>query len=265
VPPTPQPIFLPALDAVLKGQTLWKSGGVIENWKDPKAFVQWPITAAAGVYNIELDYSLLAGSRPFLVEIDGKTLSGTVSATGSWWKFTKTSIGPVTLSGGDMILRVKAPPGTSLDDALMHLRSVCLLPPGMTAHDPLAASIVLLPAAAELHGTHIKLNDDPEPKIASWTSADDWAEWSIRQTYQKRYRVRITLSNADTTGGDFDMMVNKEKIACHAGSTGSFDTPRTVELGFITLPAGRVTIQIKPAGEFHYALMNLWKVEFSPE
>jgi hypothetical protein len=135
----------------------------------------------------------------------------------------------------------------------------------MTASDPSMEHIILSPTTAELHGQHIKLSGTADPRIMNWTLPTDWAEWTIRVPTTKNYRVTLTLSNADSTGGDFSMTINREVYHCHAGSTGNFDTPKRVPLGRMALPAGRVAIAIKPDGEFRNALMNLWTVEFDPE
>ncbi|HET6251718.1 MAG TPA: hypothetical protein VFE47_28795 [Tepidisphaeraceae bacterium] len=258
------PIILFAIDARLRGKTLWKSDGEIGNWKDVNAYVEWPMTANAGKYAVELVYSLGAGPRKVTVEVAGQTLNKTTASTGSWGHFITAGIGTVSLPAGDTILRVKPTPGSTLDDALMHLRAVYLVPPGTTVADPTAVTITLSAANAELHGERIKRSEEAEPKIVSWISPGDFAEWSFKSPVRQNYRAQLTLSDAPTTGGDFDLSIGREVIHCHAGSTGDFSTPRTVPLGIISIPAGRVSIDIKPVGEFHNALMNLWKVEFFP-
>ena len=110
-----------AIDSKLHGQTLWKSDGIIGNWKDTSAYVEWPLTCTAGEYRIDLTYSLGAGPRPVMVEVAGRVVNANLTPTTNWDHFVTTSAGTIHLPGGDIMLRVKPGPGARLDEPLMHL------------------------------------------------------------------------------------------------------------------------------------------------
>src|SRR6185437_199427 len=203
---------------------------------------------AAGNYSVQMTYSLGSLSQPFIVEVAAQTLSGQTIPTGDFKTFTTVTVGTVSLPAGQGVISVKPVPGTVLLGAFMHLRSVFLVPVGMAITDPAMNIITLEPSDAERHGSQIKLSEDPDPRLVNWISPDDWIEWSIRVPQSRTYRVDLTLSNADTTGGDFAIKIGRESVNCHAGSTGDFDHPRTVSLGVMPVPAGRVSIEIHPNG-----------------
>src|SRR5205823_2736783 len=72
-----------------------------------------------------------------------------------------------------------------------------------SAPGPTDGSIILLPAAARIHGYKLKLQNPPSPVIRYWVDAQEYVEWPKACPKSGTFDVEITYSCAPNAGGDF--------------------------------------------------------------
>lgn len=136
VPPLPPaqagPIDLPALSAVTHGKLIHVEpvvgGYAVAEWRDPQAFVEWPVVPRApGWYQVELSFACAEGNGgDFVVKVADQTLTGRARPTGGPNQFRTASLGQVHLTAEDHRLVVKA--DGRMEDELMNVRHVRLVP-----------------------------------------------------------------------------------------------------------------------------------------
>lgn len=104
----------------------WKAFG----WFTEKDRVEWQLEVdKKGRYDVYLDWSVSdqEAGKPFVLEADGRRITGTVGRTGSWFTYRKEKIGRIQLSPGShtVIFRAGA---KSAEGALLDLREITLVP-----------------------------------------------------------------------------------------------------------------------------------------
>jgi alpha-L-fucosidase len=133
--------------------------------------------------------------------------------------------------------------------------------------DPIPPSIdrsFTLPAgAAVVRGSTIKI--EPTGNVGFWTNPQDYVEWVVDSKDAGRSQVSVTLAVAPGAGGEFTVAVGDQKLTGRAEPTGGWQQYKTIRLGRVNLPAGRVGVTVKPKGKFNEALMNLQSVKLDPD
>jgi hypothetical protein len=261
--------------ARLDGAPICLTNGAIAYWNASGASAQWQLDPPAfGKYRVELTYSCADRGRPLLLRAGDARLTSSTHPTGSWERYITADLGVIALSQPSTMLTIQST--NEGDGALMNLQLLRLLPTtGENAALPVVVApvpatphdggIILTATDAQLHGSRIHLDGGDEKHIGSWTADDDWAQWSFDVQRAGRYRVDLTLASADATGGEFDVVVHRQTLSCRTKPTGDFDHYQCVTLGTAGLPTGQATLSIKPRGPFKVALMNVMKVELTPE
>ncbi|HWE93614.1 MAG TPA: hypothetical protein VG269_06525 [Tepidisphaeraceae bacterium] len=266
--------------ATLDGSPIRVASGAIAYWDTPGASARWALDPPpVGSYRVEFTFAGAGAGRPFLLRVGDAELKGSTHSTGSWDRYETADMGIISIPR----------PGTSLKlqstkdggGALMNLKLLRLLP--TTAQTPPAPApfsapvventppprrdghIILTAADAQLHGSRIHLDGGDEKHIGSWTNADDWIEWSFPVSRSGRYRIDLTEASTDASGGEFDVLVHHQTLSCRTKSTGDFDRYIILNVGSAGLQQGQATLAIKPRGPFKIALMNVLKVELTPE
>ena len=116
-PPKADPIDLPALSAVTHGRSIRvepiPGGYAVSGWRDPEAYVEWDLAAAAaapapGRYRVELSFACPpdAGGR-FVLSVGDDALAGQARPTGGADQYRTTTLGAVRLRPGDTRLTLK--------------------------------------------------------------------------------------------------------------------------------------------------------------
>jgi len=132
----PEVIVLHARDAKTHGRRIkYESGGKKDNigvWTDAAAWVRWDLDfAAPGTYDVEIEFGCerrSAGST-YRVVVGDQEVTGEVTATGSWDKYERRSLGEIRIEqAGKASLEVRAI--MMKGGAVMNLRSITLRPVG---------------------------------------------------------------------------------------------------------------------------------------
>jgi len=125
---------------------------------------------------------------------------------------------------------------------------------------------ILLPAAgAALRGEAVQLEGPADAQnVGYWTNRADYVEWYVEPPAPTRYAVELTLACAPGCGGEFVVAFGKTELRGESRPTGAWQTYTTLKLGEVALPKGKTSVQVRPAGEFRGALMNLRSVRLVP-
>jgi alpha-L-fucosidase len=122
-------IHLAGKDAEIHGDTLAFEAAhtALGYWTQKGDYPSWDFRLQKpGEFYVTLEVACeneTAGGQ-FQVQIGSQTVSGTVPATGSWDKFVKVKLGPITLvTPGNYTVTVKA---QKMNSALMNLRSISI-------------------------------------------------------------------------------------------------------------------------------------------
>ncbi|MDB5334100.1 MAG: putative glycosyl hydrolase [Phycisphaerales bacterium] len=267
--------------ATLDGSPIRVANGAIAYWDTPGASARWTLDPpAVGSYRVEFTFAGAGAGRPFLLRVGDSQLTGSTHSTGSWDRYETADMGVISVPRPGTSLKIQSTKEGG--GALMNLKLLRLLPTTAEATPaptpvsiPVVASvpppgpsnghIILTATEAQLHGSRIHLDGGDEKHIGSWTVADDWIEWSFPVSRPGRYRIDLTQASTDTSGGEFDVLIHHQIFACRTKSTGDFDRYITLNLGSAGLQQGQATLAIKPRGPFKIALMNVMKVELTPE
>lgn len=115
---------------------------------------------------------------------------------------------------------------------------------------------IVLPADAARRAGSIQLQrDDAGPFLAGWFQ-DGSAEWSAEVPRAGEYSVEFTYALAPNNGGDFEVIAGKERILARTVNTGGWEDFSTRTIGKLALPAGAVTLGVRPV-RINGGLMNL--------
>ncbi len=123
-------IILPAGEAQVVGDggaSYEPSSAAITRWTGPRDIVRWEfVTSRAGEYHLQVEYSSndAGAGAGYLVFINAQSWTGKVLSTGGADRFTRNTLGKVTLPPGRHLLAVR--PVTTPNGAVMNLRSVRL-------------------------------------------------------------------------------------------------------------------------------------------
>src|SRR5579871_2176392 len=85
---------------------------------------------------------------------------------------------------------------------------------------------------AEISGTSARLENQPgNPRLGSWTSADNPVRWNYRATRPGTYRVELTYSLDDAEGSEIAIAVGEQLLAAKLDETRNVSTYITIPLG----------------------------------
>jgi arylsulfatase A len=130
-----------------------------------------------------------------------------------------------------------------------------------------AEGIVLLPAsAATVHGERLRYEPEPyKNTLGFWTKKEDWAEWKAEVKTAGRYAVDILQGCGKGSGGaEVEFTVGTAKWKITVIETGHFQHFIRRPLGEVELPAGSVTVSVKPLTKPGAAVMDLREVRLVP-
>ncbi len=125
-------------------------------------------------------------------------------------------------------------------------------------------SIACAPADADLVGTSIKLESEPE-NIGYW-SQDDVATWRMEVATPGTFTVRCTYALAPEAGGNVIAIIAEDQaLNATLAATKGWGDYVTVDLGtLVVAKAATSTLTIKAAGATRIGLMNLRALTLVP-
>lgn len=125
------------------------------------------------------------------------------------------------------------------------------------------AEILLLPDAARRTGPtlHVSKHEDI-PMLAGFNGDANRAEWTAEIPRAGRYAVELDHAVGAFNGGEFTLSCGPSEIRGVLGPTGSWTQFETKPLGTLTLPAGHVTIALRPLAVTG-GLMNLRRLRLA--
>ncbi len=126
---------------------------------------------------------------------------------------------------------------------------------------------IQLPASlAEVHGSMLRYEPPPHKNtLGYWVRAEDWAAWDVQVTRPGDFRVVMRYGCGNGSGGsEVDISIAGKTLPFAVKETGGFQNWQEVELGKVTLPAGRHTLSIKPKLKKGAAVMDVQLITLSP-
>jgi hypothetical protein len=125
------------------------------------------------------------------------------------------------------------------------------------------AEILLLPDAARRTGPtlHVSKHEDV-PMLAGFNGDSNHAEWTAEIPRAGRYAVELEHAVGAFNGGEFTLSCGPSEIRGALGPTGSWTQFETKPLGTLALPAGDVTIALRPLA-VRGGLMNLRRLRLA--
>ena len=210
-------------------------------WSNPADTVTWTRKLTRwGAYTVRLTFSTAtAAGTEIEVALGDARLTGTLPATGSWYRYATLPLGRVVLpAAGDLEITVRC---TKLvGAAVMNLKAVTLEPtcegtPPVQADD---GSITLHGRDATVFGTTLRYEPaEKKQTLGFWTKASDAAAWTFTVIRPGEFTVEV-LQGCGTGQGGSEMMVDVDRGAPSATSlsfvvedTGGFQAFRPREIG----------------------------------
>jgi putative heme-binding domain-containing protein len=124
--------------------------------------------------------------------------------------------------------------------------------------------ITLLATTAEIYGPSIVLEDQYQ-NLGYWSSESDRAAWSVEVEREGEFTVRLNYACADESSGNrYALEAGSKQLAGKVAGTGSWDNYRTVDVGRVSLAAGKQQIVVRPSDPVRGALLDLKSIELTP-
>jgi len=98
--------------------------------------------------------------------------------------------------------------------------------------------------------------------LGSWGNDRAWLEWRVPVAQPGEYDVILTLGST-LANNEFTLHLGDETLRGTVPNTGGWETFHALKLGPVKLPAGEITIALKPA-KVSGALMNLRALTLVP-
>jgi putative membrane-bound dehydrogenase-like protein len=122
----------------------------------------------------------------------------------------------------------------------------------------------LLPANAEIYGKTLIL-EKQYGNLGYWSSEDDRADWSLDVTKPGKYAVWLDYAcDNGAAGNTFVLEIGGRKLTDKVAGTGNWDTYRRINIGDVTLGAGRQSAVFRSVGKIQGALIDLREIRLTP-
>jgi putative membrane-bound dehydrogenase-like protein len=136
--------------------------------------------------------------------------------------------------------------------------------PEVVEPEALRGELYLLPEAAELYGDTV-IWESRYGNFGHWESENDHAIWTLDVKQGGPYNVQLEYACNDAAAGNSVLIVAQGKrLTWPVASTGSWDSYRSVQIGRIDLPAGKVRLVLRPAEKPRGAVFDLKTVRLQP-
>jgi len=117
---------------------------------------------------------------------------------------------------------------------------------------------------AEVHGSSARV-ENSGANIGFWTDASDYVTWAAKLDKSGEYNVTISQAcEPGTAGATYEVTIGNAKIAGIVKATGGWADYVDVPLGRLSLPAGTLTVTVRPLKMPGFAVMNLKELRLTP-
>ncbi|NND98272.1 MAG: hypothetical protein HKN47_13180 [Pirellulaceae bacterium] len=266
-------IVLSALDASIDGDTAkletHPGNHRIGFWSNLQDSVSWNYKPTRpGMYDIELTYSLAAGVSDIEVRLDEDRLESTIQPTGSWYRYTSSTIGRVYLAESKAI-QVNVRGIKKQGGAVMNLKALTLRPApegSPVVQDP-DGSIEMDSSQAIVNG--VKLRFEPEPHkrcIGYWANPRDTVSWDFDVKAPGTFQVQLTQGCGQGHGGsEVEVIVGEQRLTFTVEDTGGFQNWRQRDLGTVSIQAvGTHRLTVQPRTKPGVAVMDIRRIRLIP-
>ena len=243
-------------------------------WTDATDVVQWKLAATRwGMYDVLLSYSAAGpDGTEIAVDVGDTTLTGTLSATGSWYRYATLPLGRVYLAqAGDRRVAVRCT--KKAGGAVMNLKAVSLVPacegkPSVQAAD---GSLLLHGRDATVRGTTLRYEPaEKKQTLGFWVKPTDAAEWSFTLDRGGTFDVEVLQGCGPGNGGSL-MRVDVDgggspgkTLSFVVEETRGFQDFRPRTIGRVRLPAGGHLLRIAPEKIAKQAACDIRQVQLVP-
>ncbi len=131
---------------------------------------------------------------------------------------------------------------------------------------PSKGDIRLFAKDARVHGQTLRYEPQPHKNVLGyWTNAADWADWEFEVPSAGVYEVEVQQGcGAGSGGAEVAVEVAGQTLRFTVQDTGHFQHMIQRTLGTVELPAGKVTLAVKPQSKPGVAVMDLRRVVLRP-
>jgi len=125
-------------------------------------------------------------------------------------------------------------------------------------------AITLLPADVTTHGSVNTEVKDGVSNVGFWDNPGDWISWALDLGASARYRVVVTYAlPGKATAVTF--RVGDQAVTKVLPVTGSWTNYTELELGRVTLRAGKLTAELRPGDPNQWVATNIRRIALLPE
>jgi hypothetical protein len=125
---------------------------------------------------------------------------------------------------------------------------------------------ILKAGQAVIHGDTAQYEQGGgKDNIGFWTNVRDWVSWDFTLDKAGEFEVELTYAADQGSGGaEFTVGGGAAPLSGKVKETGGWTTWSTDKLGVVELPAGKVTLSVKPKSKPGLGVMNLKSVVLRP-
>ena len=131
---------------------------------------------------------------------------------------------------------------------------------------PAKGDLRLMAKDARIHATMMRYEPETyKNTLGYWTKPEDWADWEFDMPAAGKYEVEITQGCGKGSGGaEVAVEVAGTTLKFTVQDTGHFQNFIQRTVGTVQLPAGKLTLAIKPQSKPGGAVMDLRRVVLRP-
>jgi hypothetical protein len=127
-------------------------------------------------------------------------------------------------------------------------------------------SIVLPAHEGTAHGVNVRY-EPPAHKntLGYWTKLEDWVSWTVRVPAPGSFIVEVLQGCGKGSGGsEVEVSIGDQKVRFTVEDTGHFQHFIRRQIGTVTLPAGKQSLEVHPVTKPGVAVMDLREVVLRP-
>jgi hypothetical protein len=127
-------------------------------------------------------------------------------------------------------------------------------------------TVLLHAKDVSVHGTTVRYEPLPNKNtVGYWTKKDDWVSWDFEIARPGKFVVIILQGCGKGSGGsEVSFTVGDQELKTTVQDTGGFQNFVSRTLGAFDLPAGKLTLSVKPLTKPGLAVMDLRSVTLKP-
>jgi hypothetical protein len=240
-------------------------------WSNLDDAVVWDFQPTTwGMYWVDVTYSLAGKGSEVEVSLAGESVKGSLSPTGTWYRYTTRTLGRVYLADDRKAVKLSVKGTKKLGGAVMNLKAITLRP-APEGDNPVAKAgedkvITLTAKEATVYGQ--KLRYEPQPKklcIGYWTIPTDFVTWDLEVPADGGFKVIVYQGCTDENAGSpVNLVLGDQNITFKVKATGHFQKFEPVEAGGLSLTKGRHRLEVRPQGKVKLAVMDIQKIVLRP-